>query len=290
MAELNLWVAAAAAILAAVPSLSASQQRTIAKDSATILALEEQWRQASLHNDTAVFNRLMAPDEHAIRTDGVVTTRLDRLRSFASGSVITRSLDFSDLHVRLIGDVAIVTGLAARKDSTNQGTRDFTYRYTRIWQRRAGAWRVVEFQSTTVSPGNVGGLVQRDTAVARTIEALDWQRFQAVRRADVRALDTLLADDWLASGNNVATITKRQYLDELAAGTRSYGDIRHDDVVVRVYGDAAIVTGRSTGPYRINGREQNNVGRFTHVYVRRNGRWQMVSMQNTVVSDPIRSP
>jgi ketosteroid isomerase-like protein len=125
-------------------------------DTATILALEEAWRQASLHNDTAAFNRLMAPDQHAVRTDGVVETRDDRLRAFGSGQVVTKNLEFSDLHVRLAGDIAIVTGLAARADTTNLGARDIKYRYTRIWQRQGGTWRVIEFQSTRVDPGNLG--------------------------------------------------------------------------------------------------------------------------------------
>ena len=145
----------------------------------------------------------------------------------------------------------------------------------------ATAFAMIAATPSRAAPQTSG--VRADSATAREIEALDWERFQATRRADIRALDTLLADDWLASGNSMSTVTKRQYLDELAAGTRRYGDVRHEDVVVRVYGDAAIITGRSIGSAIINGRQQNNPTRFTHVYVRRRGRWQMVAMHNTVI-------
>lgn len=133
----------------------------------------------------------------------------------------------------------------------------------------------------TIHADGAAGEGAESTSVARQIEQLDWSRFQAVRRADTAALDTLLADDWLASGS--AVLTKREYLDALGSGRRSYGDIRHDDVRVRVYGDAAIVTGRSTGPFQVDGRELNASGRFTHIYVKRDGRWIMVGMHNSPI-------
>jgi uncharacterized protein (TIGR02246 family) len=251
---------------------------------ARIRALEEEWRLASIHSDTAAFNRLMAPDQHAIRTDGLVTTREDRLRAFGSGEVRTQALEYSDMRLRVDGNIAIVTGLATRKDTVDgRSPRDFQYRYTRVWQRRGGRWQVIEFQSTAVSPGNVGGLRRssNNADLAREIEQRDRIRFQAVQRGDVAALDTLLADDWLASGSTV--VTKSEYLTGLKSGTRWYGDIHHDDVRVRGYGDAAIVTGRSSGPYRIDGREMNSSGRFTHIYVKRGGRWVMVGMHNSSI-------
>lgn len=125
-----------------------------------IRALEEEWRLASIHSDTATFRRLMAPDHHGIRTDGLVTSRDDRLRAFGSGDVRTQSLEYSDVHIRVDGNVAVVTGLATRKDSVGGGRspRDFQYRFTRVWQRREARWQVIEFQSTTVDLGHVGGL------------------------------------------------------------------------------------------------------------------------------------
>ena len=81
---------------------------------AEIRGLEQQWALASLHGDTAAFNRLMAPDFRSIRTDGLVMTRVDRLRAFGSGDVRTTALDLSGLNVRVDGNTAIVTGLAPR--------------------------------------------------------------------------------------------------------------------------------------------------------------------------------
>jgi len=50
-----------------------------------------------------------------------------------------------------------------------------------------------------------------------------------------------------------------------------------DDVRVRVFGDAAVVTGRTHGAGEVAGTPYDVVIRFTDVFVRRNGRWEAVA-------------
>jgi hypothetical protein len=50
-----------------------------------------------------------------------------------------------------------------------------------------------------------------------------------------------------------------------------------DDVQVRLYGDAAVLTGRVTTRQLVNGEERTGRSRFTDVFVRRDGRWQIVA-------------
>ena len=50
-----------------------------------------------------------------------------------------------------------------------------------------------------------------------------------------------------------------------------------DDVQVRLYGDAAVVTGRVTTRQLVKGEERAGRSRFTDVFVRRDGRWQIVA-------------
>jgi hypothetical protein len=55
---------------------------------------------------------------------------------------------------------------------------------------------------------------------------------------------------------------------------------------VRVYGDAAVVTGRSTTKRAGQGTGDEIITRqvrFTRVYAKRQGRWQVVSAQNTLI-------
>jgi len=53
-------------------------------------------------------------------------------------------------------------------------------------------------------------------------------------------------------------------------------------MVVRLYGDTAVVTARADVKGRQLGEDFSGPYRYTRVWVRRNGRWQTVSYQATV--------
>jgi ketosteroid isomerase-like protein len=104
----------------------------------------------------------------------------------------------------------------------------------------------------------------------------------ANRLMDTAALERLMADDYLnySVTNRGANQDKQGHLDE-AAQQKSAGQnvtVRHDtdDVTARVYNDStAMVTGRVVITSTSNGREQRFPGRFVHVWLKRNGRWQI---------------
>jgi ketosteroid isomerase-like protein len=65
-------------------------------------------------------------------------------------------LELSAMRVRTYGNVAIVTGLATRKDTIDGQARDFQYRYTRVWILTDDSSQCVLMQATTIGP--LGGL------------------------------------------------------------------------------------------------------------------------------------
>lgn len=123
---------------------------------AKIRRLENEWVQLAVHNDGAGYGRLLADEFIVIRTDGIVKTKADRIKAFSSGSIQTEVLELSDMQVRTYGNVAVVTGLATRKDTIDGKARDFQYRYTRVWTLRDDRWQCVLMQSTAIGP--LGGL------------------------------------------------------------------------------------------------------------------------------------
>jgi ketosteroid isomerase-like protein len=66
----------------------------------------------------------------------------------------------------------------------------------------------------------------------------------------------------------------------------AYEVLNWDDVKVRLYGDTALVTGRST----IKGKDQQGAidqqQRWIRVFLRQDGRWQLVHFQATRVQKP----
>ncbi len=60
--------------------------------------------------------------------------------------------------------------------------------------------------------------------------------------------------------------------------------VTFDDLKVRVYGDVGIVTGVYAHKATLNDKDATGTGRFTDVFVKRTGRWQLVSTQSTRVA------
>lgn len=113
-----------------------------------IEALEEQWRQATVNNNIGEMNRLLADDYVGITSNGTVENKQQALAQRSAGTIRITKLDITDTHVRVYGDTAVVTSQAELVGSN--GTSDISgqYRYTRVYARRLGQWRIVSFEAS----------------------------------------------------------------------------------------------------------------------------------------------
>lgn len=109
-------------------------------------------------------------------------------------------------------------------------------------------------------------------------------------RGDARALDALLADDWILTHSDGRTQDKRDYLAELARGARGgrvNTAITNADVRFRWYGEAAVVTGASVqSGIGADGAPFRGRFRFTRVWIRRSGAWVMVASHSSREATP----
>jgi uncharacterized protein (TIGR02246 family) len=126
----------------------------------------------------------------------------------------------------------------------------------------------------------------------REIEALEARLNDAIVKADREFFDRIFADDFTHTNHAGVFRTKAQWmanhkLDEEKTARSTYDAFDVDDLSVRVYGETAVVTGRSTPKGRdskggaITGRY-----RFTRVWVKRQGRWQVIAFQGTRIASP----
>jgi ketosteroid isomerase-like protein len=115
-----------------------------------IEGLEMQWRQAQLNNDVSVMDRLLADDYIGISASGTIETKTEALALRRAGTLHITNLDLNDLKVRVYGDTAVVTS-RAELQGTN-GARDISgeYRYTRVYNRRFGQWKIVSFEASRI--------------------------------------------------------------------------------------------------------------------------------------------
>lgn len=107
----------------------------------------------------------------------------------------------------------------------------------------------------------------------------------AINKGDAAALDRLFADDIIVTAGNGAIRDKAGEIKDAAGApdpefswTQPFAT---EDVRLRVYQDAAVVTDRAKWGFKYKGQEINNERRYTHTYVKLNGEWKIVAQQTS---------
>jgi ketosteroid isomerase-like protein len=135
---------------------------------------------------------------------------------------------------------------------------------------------VAQASQTDLSP-------KPQTTVEREIVGLEEARNQAVLHGDVTALDRMTSDDYTFITLRGELRAKSDILKGFASGSFHYESRQISDLKVRVYGNTAIVTGRSVQKGTENGKDYSGDYRFTRVYVKEKGRWVTVALQTTLI-------
>jgi ketosteroid isomerase-like protein len=120
--------------------------------------------------------------------------------------------------------------------------------------------------------------------VEQELIKLEQDRAQAAVRGDTAFLAQNTADDYTFITPRGVLTTKEQMLAAFKSGEIKLQANDLDDLQVRVYGDTAVLTGRSTQKGQTQGQDTSGQYRFTRVYVRRNGGWQSVAFQSTRIA------
>jgi len=108
---------------------------------------------------------------------------------------------------------------------------------------------------------------------------------QAVLDSDVAALARIWADDYTFINPQGAFVTRAERLANFASGNTNVGVIDDErEITVRVYGDMAIVQNLSTLRGTFSGQPTATDLRGTFVWVRRDGRWRLVTNELTPVA------
>jgi ketosteroid isomerase-like protein len=117
-----------------------------------IEALESQWKAAVLANDIEAMDHLLSDDYLGISASGQVVTKPQQLDRMRTHNFALRSLDVSDVKIKLISaHAAIVTSLA-QVEGTNDGRPlHGAFRYMRVYQRIPNdGWKITSFEATRV--------------------------------------------------------------------------------------------------------------------------------------------
>jgi uncharacterized protein (TIGR02246 family) len=130
-------------------------------------------------------------------------------------------------------------------------------------------------------------LVAQDRrAEEEDIRALESRRAEALLKGDTKALAEMVADDFVEISRLGQVRTKADNIRDITSGDLKLTSVRYDDQQVRVYGDVAVLTAVADNVGTARGLPFTGKVRFTRVFVRRDGRWQAVLMQQTSITGP----
>jgi uncharacterized protein (TIGR02246 family) len=96
----------------------------------------------------------------------------------------------------------------------------------------------------------------------------------------------IVADDATFTNPLGEVLTKEQRLAEIKPGGLQFDSYTADDVNVRVYGDAAVVTYRASVTGKRGDQDISGQNRVTSVFVKKGGNWQLVAAQSTRITQP----
>ncbi len=114
---------------------------------------------------------------------------------------------------------------------------------------------------------------------------LDKKRMTAMAQKDIATLNEVIADDLVYTHSSARLDTKASLIGNMESGSTVYTSVVPSDVKAQDLGDAVVLTGSCRIGVNSGGRPNSFGVRFTDVYAKRNGRWQMVSWQSTRLPD-----
>ncbi len=128
------------------------------------------------------------------------------------------------------------------------------------------------------------GQAQADTAsVQQTLMQMERDWAQAATKNDAATVEKFVADDWVGIDLEGKSITKAEAIADMKSGASMTQSYEFGPMKVRVFGNAAVVTGSDTEKSTYKGKDSSGKYVWTDVWVMRDGRWQAVASQSVKV-------
>ncbi len=253
---------------------SAALSAAAGNDEQELMALEQEAWKAVAKLDYGAIDRILADDFIGIYgdTQGDLWTKGFLVTSLKSGKFVLTSIEYDNLSVRIHGRAATVSGGVTTKETFAGKDVGGRFQFTSTWIKGPAGWRCTGDRSVRIA----------DAAAEQELSQLQQEWSRAEVAGDVRAVDRLLADEYVLTTSDGTTLPKAQYLHDVESEDTRVTAMTIKTTKVRLYGDIALVKGvtKWTEP---NGKKHEE--RFTEPWLKRNGRWQCLITLSTPVKD-----
>jgi hypothetical protein len=124
-----------------------------------------------------------------------------------------------------------------------------------------------------------------DAEIQKQILAVDNQRYEAMEKRDMAAMDRLHADGLVFINTKGRMLNKAEYLEEVRSGNLKFLSVETTDYHFGIYGDTVIMSGRANSVVEYHGVVNKKPRRFTSVFIKLQGQWRLVAHQATLIAD-----
>ena len=219
----------------------------------------------------------MDPNQPA--SAGTAAIRATLEKSYAQTSENVRNV-IDD--VRVAGGIAVAKGTFDGTSTPKAGGTAVPVKgkFVTLYERQGtGPWKAVWdiYNSDLPEAGKTA-----DGADERAIAQIEQDWAAAMVKGDLAVLESNLAQEWTLTEDGQVT-TRAQALGAFKSGAYKMESATLRDMSVHVVGDAAIATMVVETKGTFMGKPVPPLARSTDFFVKRDGRWQAVSTQNTTI-------
>lgn len=247
-----------------------------AADKRTLEDFDRAWTEASRVGNRSVLEQIYADDYLGLNPGGT-QTKSQAIESAVRDAEATRRNPnppppfTSDYYMITCTPM---TGVITHRNvlkTTVDGKEQTSYsRSVHVVERRGGKWQVISNASHPLSDAAVLAYMEREWADAMVKKDTAW--FERTLASDYSSVHPMTG----------GRLTKAEDIAEMTGMGITSAEL--SDINTRIEGNTGIVTGVG----RVRGRDKDGKPfdvrvRFTDVFVKRDGRWQALSSQGTVI-------
>ena len=135
-----LALALTSIVMAQEQSTAGTQRSNIEQ---VIRQLDGERIQAQIGADAAALDRIYADDFIGVGPSGTVRTKKQVILDFTSGTLKFQSITTDEVQVRVYENTAVETGLSTMDGQDKGKPVPRNTRFTRVWIKQQGGWRLV---------------------------------------------------------------------------------------------------------------------------------------------------
>ena len=116
----------------------------------TVREVEQRFTAALLKKNAVAFDDLLADDLLHFSFDGQIANKAEYMAFFKEGPWQYRKYEPTNVAIKVLGNVAVVTGRVNRTIVINNNETTGAFAFTHVWSRAADRWRLTASQVTAV--------------------------------------------------------------------------------------------------------------------------------------------